>query len=151
MRLEMASRYYAMAMEKPELKTDLFKSQATAEELARIERVNIFKTKATDNKPSVILCVPTIDGNRLQAREVNQQQWQRMWLADDKQDYKTHLAASLFADVLRKERTDAVAVGTDKTEQEAQSETKEQTKNVEAHEEEDKKEEQKAEGRADAI
>ena len=39
-----------MAMEKPELKTDLFKSQATAEELARIERVNIFKTKATDNK-----------------------------------------------------------------------------------------------------
>ena len=65
-----------------------------------------------------------------------------MWLADDKQDYKTHLAASLFADVLRKERTDAVAVGTDKTEQEAQSETKEQTKNVEAHEEEDKKEEQ---------
>ena len=145
MRLEMASRYYAMAMEKPELKTDLFKSQATAEELARIERVNIFKTKATDNKPSVILCVPTIDGNRLQAREVNQQQWQRMWLADDKQDYKTHLAASLFADVLRKERTDAVAVGTDKTEQEAQSETKEQTKNVEAHEEEDKKEEQKEE------
>lgn len=96
MRLEMASRYYAMAMEKPELKTDLFKSQATAEELARIERVNIFKTKATDNKPSVILCVPTIDGNRLQAREVNQQQWQRMWLADDKQDYKTHLAASLL-------------------------------------------------------
>ena len=145
MRLEMASRYYAMAMEKPELKTDLFKSQATAEELARIERVNIFKTKATDNKPSVILCVPTIDGKRLQAREVSGQQWQRMWLADDKQDYKTHLAASLFADVLRKERTDAVAVGTDKTEQEAQSETKEQTKNVEVHEEEDKKEEQKEE------
>ena len=68
-----------------------------------------------------------------------------MGLADDKQDYKTHLAASLFADVLRKERTDAVAVGTDKTEQEAQAETKEQTKNVEVHEEEDKKEEQKEE------
>lgn len=68
-----------------------------------------------------------------------------MWLADDRQDYKTHLAASLFADVLRKERTDAVAVGTDKTEQEAQAETKEQTKNVEAHEDEDKKEEQKEE------
>ena len=65
-----------------------------------------------------------------------------MWLADDKQDYKTHLAASLFADVLRKEQSNSVAVGTDKTEQEAQTETKEQTKNVEAHEEEDKKEEQ---------
>ena len=140
MRQEMASRYYAMATEKPEMKVDLFKSQASAEQLARIERVNIFKTKATDNKPSVILCVPTVDGKRLQAREVNQQQWQRMWLADDRQDYKTHLAASLFADVLRKERTDAVAVGTDKTEQEAQSDTKEQTKNVEVHEEEDKQE-----------
>ena len=145
MRQDMATKYYVMANEKPELKVDLFKSQATAEELAKIERVNIFKTKATENKPSVILCVPTIDGKRVQAREVSPQQWQRMWLADDKQDYKTHLAASLFADVLRKEQNNSVAVGTDKTEQEAQTETKEQTKNVEAHEEEDKKEEQKEE------
>ena len=145
MRQDMATKYYVMANDKPEIKVDLFKSQASAEELARIERVNIFKTKATDSKPSVILCVPTVDGKRVQAREVSQQQWQRMWLADDRQDYKTHLAASLFADVLRKERTDAVAVGTDKTEQEAQAETKEQTKNVEAHEEDDKKEEQKEE------
>ena len=145
MRQDMATKYYVMANDKPEIKVDLFKSQASAEELARIERVNIFKTKATDNKPSVILCVPTVDGKRVQAREVSQQQWQRMWLAEDRQDYKTHLAASLFADVLRKERTDAVAVGTDKTEQEAQAETKEQTKNVETHEEDDKKEEQKEE------
>ena len=140
LRQDMATKYYVMASEKPELKVDLFKSQASAEELARIERVNIFKTKATENKPSVILCVPTIDGKRVQAREVSGQQWQRMWLADDKQDYKTHLAASLFADVLRKERTEAVAVGTDKTEQEAQADTQEQTKNVENHEEETKQE-----------
>ena len=140
LRQEMATKYYVMATDKPELKVDLFKSQASAEELARIERVNIFKTKATENKPSVILCVPTIDGQRVQAREVSGQQWQRMWLADDKQDYKTHLAASLFADVLRKERTEAVAVGTDKTEQEAQSDAQEQTRNVETHEEETKQE-----------
>lgn len=140
LRQDMATKYYVMASEKPELKVDLFKSQASAEELARIERVNIFKTKATENKPSVILCVPTIDGKRVQAREVSGQQWQRMWLADDKQDYKTHLAASLFADVLRKERTEAVAVGTDKTEQEAQADTQEQTKNVKNHEEETKQE-----------
>ena len=44
-----------------------------------------------------------------------------MWLAEDMQDYKKHLAASLFADVLRKDRTNAVAVGTDKSEQEVQS------------------------------
>ena len=126
MRQDMATKYYVMANEKPELKVDLFKSQANAEELARIERVNIFKTKATENKPSVILCVPTIDGKRVQAREVSQQQWQRMWLADDRQDYKTHLAASLFADVLRKEQSNSVAVGTSKSEQEVQTEATQQ-------------------------
>ena len=126
MRQDMATKYYVMANEKPELKVDLFKSQATAEELAKIERVNIFKTKATENKPSVILCVPTIDGKRVQAREVSPQQWQRMWLADDRQDYKTHLAASLFADVLRKEQSNSVAVGTSKTEQEVQTEATQQ-------------------------
>ncbi len=126
MRQDMATKYYVMTNEKPELKVDLFKSQANTEELARIERVNIFKTKATENKPSVILCVPTIDGKRVQAREVSQQQWQRMWLADDRQDYKTHLAASLFADVLRKEQSNSVAVGTSKSEQEVQTEATQQ-------------------------
>ena len=149
MRQDMATKYYVMANDKPELKVDLFKSQASAEELARIERVNIFKTKATENKPSIILCVPTIDGKRIQAREVSGQQWQRMWLAEDRQDYKTHLAASLFADVLRKEQTNSVAVGTDKTEQEAQSEAKEQTKNVENHEEEAKQEQKEEQAHSD--
>ena len=149
MRNQMAAKYYALANEKPELKVDLLKSKASEEQLARIERVNIFKTKETDNKPSVILCVPTIDGNRLKGREVSPAQWQRLWIADDKQDYKTHLAASLFADVLRKERTDAVAVGTDKTEQEAQSETKEQTRHAEFHEEIDKQERQEDESHDD--
>ena len=66
-----------------------------------------------------------------------------MWLAENMQDYKKHLAASLFADVLRKDRTDAVAVGTEKSEQEAQSnEVKQNT----AQQEDDKAtEEQKEE------
>ena len=149
MRQDMATKYYVLANDKPELKVDIFKSQASAEELARIERVNIFKTKATENKPSIILCVPTIDGKRVQAREVSGQQWQRMWLAEDRQDYKTHLAASLFADVLRKEQTNSVAVGTDKTEQEAQSDVKEQTKNVENHEEEAKQEQKEEQAHSD--
>ena len=148
MRQEMAVKYYAMAAHDPSVKFDLFKSQATAEELARIESVNIFKTKPTEKRPGIILCVPTIDGKRQQGKEVSPLQWHRMWLADDKRDYKTHLAASLFADVLRKEQSNSVAVGTDKTEQEAQAETREQTKHVEFHEENDKqerKEEEKAE------
>jgi flagellar biosynthesis GTPase FlhF len=72
-------------------------------------------------------------------------------------EYKKNLAAPLFADVLRQSRSNAVAVGTDKTEQESQSQTVQETKQVvaehkeeqehqESHEESDaheKKEEEK--------
>lgn len=102
-RQEMATRYYVAASDKPDMKVDLFRSQATPEELAKIEHVTIFKTKETEKDPSRILCMPTVEGEKLKPREVSQQQWQRMWLADDMQEYKRHLAATLFADVLRPE------------------------------------------------
>lgn len=145
MRQEMAQKYYLATNEKPEQRVDIFKSDATPEELNQIERVNIFKTKATENQPSVILCLPTINSEKLKPREVTPSQWQRLWLADDMQDYKKHLAASLFADVLRKGRADAVAVGTDKSEQEAQTENvnqkpvQQEEKNQESSKDEDKK------------
>lgn len=151
MRQEMAQKYYLATNEKPEQRIDIFKSDATPEELNQIERVNIFKTKATENQPSVILCLPTINGEKLKPREVTPSQWQRLWLADDMQDYKKHLAASLFADVLCKGRTDAVAVGTDKSEQEAQTENvnqksvQQEEKNQESSKDEDKKDEAKEE------
>lgn len=151
MRQEMAQKYYLATNEKPEQRIDIFKSDATPEELNQIERVNIFKTKATENQPSVILCLPTINSEKLKPREVTPSQWQRLWLADDMQDYKKHLAASLFADVLRKGRADAVAVGTDKSEQEAQTENVNQKpvlqeeKNQESSKDEDKKDEAKEE------
>lgn len=145
MRQEMAQKYYLATNEKPEQRIDIFKSNATPEELNQIERVNIFKTKATENQPSVILCLPTINSEKLKPREVTPSQWQRLWIADDMQDYKKHLAASLFADVLRKGRADAVAVGTDKSEQEAQTENvnqkpvQQEEKNQESSKDEDKK------------
>lgn len=145
MRQEMAQKYYLATNEKPEQRIDIFKSDVTPEELNQIERVNIFKTKATENQPSVILCLPTINSEKLKPREVTPSQWQRLWLADDMQDYKKHLAASLFADVLRKGRADAVAVGTDKSEQEAQTENvnqkpvQQEEKNQESSKDEDKK------------
>ena len=79
------------------------------------------------------------------------------------QDYKKHLAASLFADVLRKGRTDTVAVGTDKSEQEAQTEdvaqkpvqqedkTEEDSKKEDKQKEEAKEETTKAETKAVAA
>ena len=143
MRQDMAQKYYMEASNKPEMKVDLFKSNVPAEEVDKIQRVNIFKTKETDNQPSVILCMPTVNGEKLKPREISPSQWQRMWLAENMQDYKKHLAASLFADVLRKDRTDAVAVGTEKSEQEAQS--NEVKQNSAQQEEEKATEEQKEE------
>jgi hypothetical protein len=54
-------------------------------------------------------------------------------------DYKTHLASSLFADVLRKDQSNSVAVGTSMSEQEAQTETKE-TQHTDLHEDNEKHE-----------
>jgi hypothetical protein len=76
-------------------------------------------------------------------------------------DYKTHLAASLFADVLRKDQSNSVAVGTSMSEQEAQTDTKE-TQHTDLHEETEKHErneehasddnsQQEEKGRADAA
>ena len=134
-RIEMAQKYHALTGTHPELKIDLFKSNATKEELDRIERVNIFKTKADQSK---VLCIPVIKGvDKVSARVVSHDQWQRMWLAPDMMEYKKNLAASLFADVLRQSRSDAVAVGTDKTEQESQSQTVQETKQVVAEHKEE--------------
>ena len=146
-RIEMAQKYHALTGTHPELKIDLFKSNATKEDLDRIERVNIFKTKADQSK---VLCIPVIKGvDKVSARVVSHDQWQRMWLAPDMMEYKKNLAASLFADVLRQSRSNAVAVGTDKTEQESQSQTVQETKQVVAeHKEEQEHQESHEESEA---
>lgn len=95
-RNELAQKYHALAQANPDLKVDLFGSVPEGIDPLRIKRVNVFKSK--DDK---ILCVPVIDGiDKVQPREVSRQQWQRMWVAEDVAQYKTCLAASLFADLL---------------------------------------------------
>ena len=96
-RMELAHKYYALAEIKPDLKVDLFNSGTQDIDLNRIQRVSVFKTKQDG-----VLCVATIDGQKLQPRSVSPQQWQRMWVAEDRDSYKRHLAATLFADVLQK-------------------------------------------------
>ena len=96
-RMELAHKYYALAEVQPDLKVDLFGSETPEIDLNRIQRVSVFHTKQ-DGKQ----CVATIDGQKQQPRSVTPQQWQRMWLAEDKNEYKRHLAATLFADVLKK-------------------------------------------------
>ena len=95
-RRDLANKYYALTQNKPELKVDLFGNVSENADLSRIKRVNIFRTK--DER---ILCAPVIDGiEKVQPRVVTPQQWQRMWAAEDMAEYKTCLAAKLFADVL---------------------------------------------------
>ena len=96
-RSELAGKYYLLAESNPELKTDLFSTHVQDIDLNRIERVSVYKTRQDG-----IRCTATIDGRQLQPRSVTPQQWQRMWVADDPVKYKKHLAATLFADVLRK-------------------------------------------------
>lgn len=96
-RMELAHKYYALAEIKPDLKVDLFNSGTQDIDLNRIQRVSVFKTKQDG-----VLCAVTIDGQKLQPRSVSPQQWQRMWVAEDRDSYKRHLAASLFADILQK-------------------------------------------------
>lgn len=94
-RTQFAQKYYSIVAANPDKEANLFKSNASQEALDLINRVNAFKTK--DNK---ILLVATIGDEKQKSVPISQSQWQRLWLADDKQDYKTHLAAILYSDVL---------------------------------------------------
>lgn len=92
---QFAQKYYSVVAANPEKEANIFRSNASQDALDLISKVNAFKTK--DNK---ILFVATIGDEKQKSVQINQSQWQRMWLADDKQDYKTHLAAILYSDVL---------------------------------------------------
>ena len=106
-RMELAHKYHALAETKPDLKVDLFSCGVKDIDLDRIQRVSVFKTKKDG-----ILCAATIDGRKPEPRAVTQQQWQRMWLAEDKDGYKRNLAASLFSDVMRQGQRQDNAVET---------------------------------------
>jgi len=105
LRQELAQKYFARVTSNPELKADLFKTREKNLDLTDIRKVNIIRQK-DDNK---ILCYAEIKGiENLEPRAVSPSQWQRMWLTDDKNDYKVNLAATLFADILReRQRTEA--------------------------------------------
>ena len=92
---QFAQKYYSVVAATPEKEANIFRSNASQDALDLISKVNAFKTR--DNK---ILLVATIGDEKQKSVQISQSQWQRMWLADDKQDYKTHLAAILYSDVL---------------------------------------------------
>ena len=127
-REELAQKYYAMAEAKPDLKVDIFGGNEQEVDLNRIQRVAVFRAKSGE-----CLCAATIDGKKLQPRSVSPSQWQRLWVAPDRDSYKQNLAASLFADVLQKDNN--VEQSTREKQEEATEVKQAETATVEKHDE----------------
>ena len=94
----------------------------------RIQRVAVFRAKSGE-----CLCAATIDGKKLQPRSVSPSQWQRLWVAPDRDSYKQNLAASLFADVLQKDNN--VEQSTQEKQEEATEVKQAETAIVDKHDE----------------
>ena len=144
-REELAQKYYAMAEAKPDLKVESFGGNEQEVDLNRIQRVAVFRAKSGE-----CLCAATIDGKKLQPRSVSPSQWQRLWVAPDRDSYKQNLAASLFADVLQKDNN--VEQSTQEKQEEATEVKQAETAIVDKHDEqkevvlkEDKSSEQREE------
>lgn len=127
-REELAQKYYAMAEAKPDLKVDIFGGNEQEVDLNRIQRVAVFRAKSGE-----CLCAATIDGKKLQPRSVSPSQWQRLWVAPERDSYKQNLAASLFADVLQKDNN--VEQSTLEKQEEATEVKQAETVTVEKHDE----------------
>ena len=92
---EFAQKYYNEVAKDPSKEVNLWLSNAPQEALDLISKVNAFKSK--DSK---IYLIASIGDEKQEPVELNQTQWNRMFLADDKREYKVHLAATLYKDVL---------------------------------------------------
>lgn len=103
-RKELAAKYYAVVSEDPSKQSNIFSFGVSADDVAKIERANIFR-----NKENSLLCLATIGGEQQKPIEISQDQWQRLWLAPDQKEYKTQLAAKLYEDVLHPELKEAAA------------------------------------------
>ena len=127
-RTQMAQKYFSLYSKNQVPAVNLFRSDASQEALDLISKVNAFKTK--DSK---MLLVATIGDEKQKPVLISPEQWQRLWLADDKQSYKTHLAATLYSDVLADKleamnhATSPKVDGTPLHEEQEQRDNKEQT------------------------
>ena len=123
-RQELVQKYYALAAAHPEMKADLFTTREKDVDLSAIKRVSIIQSKGepgTDDKRKIKIFLEVDGMDKPQSREITSSQYQRLWLAEDKEAYKRNLAATLFADILRQKKETA-----EKQEQKEQDEEKRQ-------------------------
>lgn len=121
-RTELAQKYYVLSLQHPELKVDIFNTGATQENIEKIDRVNVFRTKDQKN-----MIIAYVDGKALQPIELNKSLYQRFWLTDNRSAYKVALAASLYAETLNNIKKE----GTKQAQEVEQTATKEQSKQSE--------------------
>ena len=123
-RQELVQKYYALAAAHPEMKADLFTTREKDVDLSAIRRVSIIQSKGepgTDDKRKIKIFLEVDGMDKPQSREITPSQYQRLWLAEDKEAYKRNLAATLFADILRQKKETE-----EKQEQKEQEEVKRQ-------------------------
>lgn len=95
-RRELGQKYYAMSRVNPDLKIDMFGEKASVEDIARVVRANVYKTKE-----GKFLISPVFEGmEKVEPRAMTNSQWQRLWLSGDINAYKNNMAALLYADLL---------------------------------------------------
>lgn len=121
-RTELAQKYYGISLQHPELKVDIFNTGATQENIEKIDRVNVFRSKDQKN-----MIIAYVDGKALQPIELNKSLYQRFWLTDNRSAYKVALAASLYAETLNNIKKE----GTKQTQEVEQTAKKEQSKEAE--------------------
>ena len=140
-RTQIAQKYHEEFAKDPSKGIDLFTSNASKEALDLITKVNAFKSK--DSK---VYLVATIADERQKPVELPSELWQRLYLADNKKEYKPHLAATLYSDVLAaklEEMKHATSVKVDGTPQHEEKEHQDYHQNLDAQSEKQKQEEHK--------
>ena len=117
----LAQKYYSVAQKHPEIKVDLIMPKVPAVDMSKIERPTITKDRDDPNKKYVMA---TIDG-KLMKEPISNDQWNKMWLADDMVEYKKAVAAVTFAPFLKVEEKNENPIKQEK--QENVSSNQEQT------------------------
>ena len=96
-REQLGRKYYAMVQRMPDLKTDALMPRTGEVDLSRISKVNITKDRFKEN---TTILFATIDGVQQKPVELTKLQTEHFWLSDDKNQFKTALAAQLFHEKL---------------------------------------------------
>ena len=82
------------------MKRDLLTIDTGDVDLSRISKVNLYKS---DSKSGIFMTA-MIDGKKQEPREVSKADWNRFWLVEDQNQFKTQLATKIYGNVLHETR-----------------------------------------------